>query len=133
MPARQLFSRDTARFLAQALGWARCAVGVVALVAPEPLSRPWVGPDIEGGTRKVLARALGGRDLALGLGVVMAARRNAPVRGWVEAGALSDSVDTLATVIGFGRLPRWGRWGVLLSAGGAAVSAALLAPSLGEA
>ena len=42
----------------------------------------------------MLARAFGVRDLAIGLGAVIALDRGMPVRGWIEAGVLSDAVDT---------------------------------------
>jgi hypothetical protein len=59
---------------------------------------------------KVLARAFGARDLAIGLGVVIALDRGAPVRGWIEAGALSDGVDTLATLFAGGSIHPAIRW-----------------------
>lgn len=119
-----------ARSAVVALAGARAALGVAALLAPERVARPWVG-DARGSTEtSVLGRALGGRDLALGLGALMATRRRAPVRGWVEAGALADLGDVAATLIAFDRLPRRGRVGVLALAGGAVVLAAVSAPSL---
>ena len=73
---------------------------------------------------------LGARDLALGIGVILALRHDAPVRGWVEGSGLADAGDTLATLLAFGKLPKGGRWLVLLSAGGAAAAARLAAPSV---
>ena len=81
--------RDRARQLAEAIAVGRIAIGVVALVAPTVPLRPWVGRDFAWQPRaKLLARSLGARDLALGIGVMLALRHDAPVRGWVEgAGA----------------------------------------------
>jgi hypothetical protein len=42
---------------------------------------------------------LGGRDLALGLGVVIALDRGAPVRGWLEACVLADTVDLVGCAL----------------------------------
>ena len=46
----------------------------------------WIGADAARRPVKVLARAFGARDLAIGLGVVIALDRGTPVRGWIEAG-----------------------------------------------
>jgi peptide-methionine (R)-S-oxide reductase len=48
---------------------------------------------------------LGGRDVALGLGVVIALDRGAPVRGWLEAGALADGLDFTSTVLARDEIP----------------------------
>jgi hypothetical protein len=64
----------------------------------------WIGPDAARRPVKVLARAFGVRDLAIGLGVVIALDRGTPVRGWIEAGALSDAVDTCASVFAGGSI-----------------------------
>jgi hypothetical protein len=87
----------------------------------------------------VLGRALGGRDLALGLGALAALQR-VPQRvppgragragAWVGAGALADSLDALVTVAAWDELPPAGRWLVAMSAGGAAVAGAAAAWSL---
>ena len=61
--------------------------------------RMWIGPDAARRPVKVLARAFGVRDLAIGLGVVIALDRGTPVRGWIEAGALSDAIDTCASIL----------------------------------
>jgi hypothetical protein len=125
--------RDQARQLAEAVAWGRIAIGVTALVAPTVPLRPWVGRDFAWQPRaKLLARSLGARDLALGIGVILALRHDAPVRGWVEGGALADTGDVLATLLSFGKLPKGGRWLVLLSAAGAAASARLAAPVVDE-
>jgi hypothetical protein len=131
---------------ATALAAARTALGVVALTSPQLAARPWVGAVAEGTPGRLLARALGGRDLALGLGALAALQR-LPLAGtsqsgseaglWVGMGAMADSVDLLATAIAWRQLPPVGRWLVAASAGGAAVAGAaaawtLIAPS-GEA
>ena len=109
---------------------------MVALAAPTLVTRPWLGPD-RGPAARVLGRALGGRDLALGLGALAALQR--PPTGprsaghpgiWIGVGALSDAMDVLATVAAWDELPRVGRWLVAMSAGGAAVAGAAAAGSL---
>jgi hypothetical protein len=127
---------DWARGGGTALAAARTAIGVVALAAPTLVTRPWLGPD-RGPAVRVLGRALGGRDLALGLGALAALQR--PRTGprsaghpgiWIGVGALSDAMDVLATVAAWDELPRVGRWLVAMSAGGAAVAGAAAAGSL---
>ena len=69
------------------------------MLAPRLASRALgAGPDPRG-TAPLLARMLGGRDIALGLGTVIALDRGKPVRGWLEASALSDVVDCLACLL----------------------------------
>ena len=125
--------RDKARQIAEAIAVGRIGIGIVALVAPTVPLRPWVGRDFAWQPRaKLLARSLGARDLALGIGVILAIRHDAPIRGWVEGGGLADTGDVLATLLSFGKLPKAGRWLVLLSAAGAAASARLAAPGVDE-
>jgi hypothetical protein len=108
--------------LAQARG--RMAVGAAFMLAPGLAGRTWVGADAARPSAKLLSRAFGVRDLALGLGVVIAIDRGAPVRGWLEGSALSDAVDFLASLAGGSTVPPLMRPGVLaLGAGSAAVAA----------
>ena len=75
---------------------------------------------------RVFGRALGARDVAMGLGALTALRRQAaepgPACAWVIAGALSDALDVVATLSSWRELPRTGRWLVAASAGGAALA-----------
>ncbi|MCU1489608.1 MAG: hypothetical protein JWM85_1013 [Acidimicrobiaceae bacterium] len=98
---------------------------------PGWVAAPWIGREAAAtpGAR-LLGRALGGRDLALGLGALLAAQHDAPLRGWVEAGLLSDTGDTLATLLAFKKLPRFTRWLILATTLGAVAAAALCAPFL---
>jgi hypothetical protein len=106
----------------------RVALGVAALARPAALGRPWVGPVADEPGGHVLARALGARDLALGLGALNAARQagTAPqaAAAWYAAAALADALDTAVTVAAWSRLPRVTRWLVAASAAGAAVAGA---------
>jgi len=121
--------KDQARQLAETVAWGRIAIGAVALLAPTVPLGPWVGRDFAWQPRaKLLARSLGARDLALGIGVILALRHDGPVRGWVEGSGVADAGDCLATLLAFGKLPKTGRWLVLLSAAGAAATARLVAP-----
>ena len=115
-------SRDLA--LAHARG--RMLVGAAFVLAPGLAGRLWIGGDAAQRSVKVLARAFGVRDLALGLGVVIALDRGAPVRGWIEGGVLSDAVDVCATLLAGDSIPQNVRRGALaLGASSALLGAAL--------
>ena len=118
--------RDIA--IAQARG--RIALGAGALLAPGLVGRTWIGRDAGRDAVKVLARAVGARDVALGLGIVIAIDRGAPVRGWLEGAALADAADFLATLLAGGALPRAARGGVLALAGASAGLATWLSRAL---
>ena len=104
----------------------RIAIGAVAVVLPRLVLRPWIGADAGQPSARLLSRALGGRDMALGLGALLAMNHGGPVRGWLEAGGLADAGDVLATVLGWPHESRWGRWMVLAAAGTGVASAAVL-------
>jgi hypothetical protein len=111
---------------AQAVAAGRVALGLTALAWPAVPARPWVGGSADDLAAQVFGRALGARDLALGLGALQALGRPdadpGPAAAWVAAGALSDALDVAASVKSWPSLPRAGRWLVVLSAGGAAVA-----------
>jgi hypothetical protein len=106
----------------------RVALGLLALARPAVPSRPWVGAGPDDLTAQVFGRALGGRDLALGLGALAALARAdaepAAASAWVAAGALSDSLDVVASLASWSELPRIGRLLVITSAAGAALAGA---------
>jgi len=140
----KLDARDALRRGATTVAAARVAVGVVALAWPALPSRPWVGTGTgeAGGDlpSRVFGRALGGRDLALGLGALAALRQadsgsGAPgeqkqASAWVAAGALSDAMDVAASLAAWRELPRLTRWLVVGSAAGAALAGAAGAVAL---
>jgi hypothetical protein len=87
------------RDLAISLAGGRIAIGVLSLLAPGFVGRTMTGRDgSEGGTR-LFARMVGARDLGLGLGLLVALNRGAPVRGWLEASAAVDGIDATACLL----------------------------------
>jgi hypothetical protein len=120
------------RYSATAVAVGRVGLGVAALVSPSVPGRPWVGASADELGAQVFGRALGARDLALGLGALAAARAASSgarpgarsAGAWYSAGALSDALDVAVTVAAWPRLPRATRWLVAASAGGAAVAGA---------
>jgi hypothetical protein len=109
------------RDLAVAVSRGRIAIGVAGTVAPGILSRAMVGRDGSRGSMKLFSRMLGGRDVALGLGVVIALDRGAPVRGWLEACALADGVDLAACLLARDHMPRQAAATTAVLAGGSAL------------
>jgi len=115
-----------ARDIAIAQARARIGAGFAMLVAPALAGRILIGRDADRAGTKLITRVFGGRDLALGLGVVIALDRGAPVRGWLEGSALADAGDLLATVLAGDAIPAVVRKAVgALSAGSAAMAFAL--------
>ena len=102
----------------------RIIAGSVYVAFPRLLLRAWTGTANPG--ISPLGRAIGARDLALGLGALFALRRNAPARAWFQAALLSDAVDAFATLLAFRRLPRLRRW-LILAAAATGASASQLA------
>ena len=116
------------RYAATAVAVGRVGLGVAALAWPSGPARPWVGSSADELGAQVFGRALGARDLALGLGALAAARKVPAdpwsAGAWFAAGALSDALDVAVTAAAWPRLPRFTRWLVAASAGGAAVAGA---------
>jgi hypothetical protein len=111
-----------ARDLAVRLAGGRIAIGVVSLLAPGLVGRTMTGPDGAMGGTRLFARMVGARDLGLGLGVLLALDRGAPVRGWLEASAVVDGIDAGACLLARRHL----RAGVFPAAVGLASAGALL-------
>jgi hypothetical protein len=115
-----------ARDLAVSLAGGRIAIGVVSLLAPGFVGRTMTGRDgSEGGTR-LFARMVGARDLGLGLGLLSALNRGAPVRGWLEVSAVVDGIDATACLLARDHI----RTSVFPGALGLAAAGALLSARL---
>ncbi len=116
---------------AMAVAAGRVVLGVTALARPSVPARPWVGGSGDEVATRVFGRALGARDLALGLGALAALKGRAAQAGaartWLAAGALSDGLDVVASVLAWRELPRFTRWLVAASAGSAALAGAAAA------
>jgi hypothetical protein len=110
------------RDLAVSLARGRIAIGVVSLLAPELVGRTITGRDGSVGGTRLFVRMVGARDLGLGLGVVVALDRSAPVRGWLEASAVVDGLDAAACLLARHHI----RSSVLPGAVGLAAAGALL-------
>ena len=94
-----------ARTLARAQAVARSAFGVALTLAPRVTAAGWLGRDARRPGTQVALRALGARDLAIGLGAAYAASQGHGARPWLQAGTLADAVDLAATVRARQHLP----------------------------
>jgi hypothetical protein len=110
----------------------RMAVGAALVLVPGLAGSGWIGADASRPAVKVLARALGVRDFALGLGIAVALDRGGPARGWLEAAALSDAVDLVATLLAGDSIPPTARKAVSLVAGGSMLGCAALSRTVDE-
>lgn len=106
--------------LARLYGVTRLAIGALTVAAPSLVAKVWLGRGAQDSAARIGLRGLGGREAAIGLGTLVALERKAPVRGWLEAGALADAADAFGVVAQRRSLPA-ARW--LLAAGIAAGSA----------
>jgi hypothetical protein len=110
------------RDVAVGLAGGRVAIGVVSILAPGLVGRAMMGPDGDSRGTRLFLRAVGVRDLALGLGALVALDRDAPVRGWLRASALVDGLDAAGSLLARHHL----RPIVFPAAAGAATAGALL-------
>jgi len=91
-------ARLDAAQVSRAMAAVRLGIGAIGLLAPGRLAWRLFLQDkqIDEATALVL-RAAAARDLALGLGATLAAKRGPePLRGWMLAAALVDGCDALA-------------------------------------
>jgi hypothetical protein len=101
--SEEFTDEDVARLLA----WGRILFGGFALVAPRRFERMWVGDAMEGTPSHMATRGLGGRDVAIGVGILKAMEQGGGARGWLEASAVADASDALGTLGAWGALPKW--------------------------
>ena len=120
--------KDSAR--AVAIG--RIVFGAAFMLVPGLTGRVWIGEDAHRPAVKILTTAIGARDLAAGLGVLMAMGRGKPARGWLEGIALTDALDFTAALLGRERLPTAQRRIVLALAAGSAIQAATAATGVDD-
>ena len=112
--------------LARGLALNRIAFGAGLILLPALYARSWVGSDAAGEeSTKLLARALGGRDLALGVGGLLALRAGETERArrWFAAQGVTDAVDLVATLAARDVPPPARVFAATMAAGSAAIAA----------
>jgi hypothetical protein len=121
-----------ARDLALLNARGRMAIGASLVLAPRLIGPMWIGDGADRPVVKMMSRALGARDLALGLGVAVALDRGGPVRGWLEGAALADGMDLVATLLAGDSIPQGKRRRVALLAGVSLVGCAMVARAVDQ-
>src|ERR671931_981609 len=102
------------RILAALISIGRFVFGVAFIAEPTLMDRAWIGKQARVPGAQLLARAVGARDLVLGLGGLQALARDDGSAGpWLAAGAICDGVDFGATWAAGRTIPRQARRGVL--------------------
>jgi hypothetical protein len=114
------------------LGVGRVAIGAALVVAPELASKRWLGDVASKKGTQVAVRALGVRDLLIGLLAVHTIGTPAGPR-MLRACALADAVDGIATFAARDELPTDGAWGTIALAGGSAFRHVQVARALARA
>jgi len=112
--------------LVRGFGWLRLLLGLAMFLFPGFTTKTWTGDNPHDAPTNLAVRGMGVRDMALGAGLLTAMERGAPVRGWLEAGAMVDAGDALGTLFswrGLGK-PRGVFW-FLTEVGGAAAGLTL--------
>jgi mannose-6-phosphate isomerase-like protein (cupin superfamily) len=121
------------RLLAGLISFGRFAFGVAFIAQPGLMERAWIGKLARVPGVQLLARAVGARDLVLGLGGLQAvARDDGSARPWLGAAAICDAVDFGATWTAGRTIPREPRRGVLAVASAFSLLSAIAAVGVGR-
>jgi hypothetical protein len=119
------------RILAGLISFGRFLFGVAFLAEPKLMERAWIGKQARLPGAQLLARAVGARDFALGLGGLQAVTRNdGSARPWLAAAAVCDAVDFGATWAAGRAIPSQARTGVLAIAGVSSLLSAVTAAGI---
>jgi hypothetical protein len=121
------------RLLAVLISFGRFVIGVAFIAKPRLMERAWIGKQARVPGAQLLARAVGARDLVLGLGGLQAvARDDGSARPWMAAAGICDAVDFGATWAAGRTIPRQARNGVLAIAAVFSLLSALAAVGTGR-
>jgi hypothetical protein len=119
--------------LAGLISLGRLLFGVAFIAEPNLMERAWIGKQARLPGAQLLTRAVGARDLALGLGGLQALTRNdGSARPWLAMAGVCDAVDFGATWTAGRGIPRQARTGVLAIAGAFALLSAIAAVGIGR-
>jgi hypothetical protein len=120
------------RELVQIISIVRLGIGVGFFFFPSKLGRLWSGERESSTTSRMALRSLGGRDVALAIGTLVALENNGNVRGWLEAGALADASDAVSVLTNWSGQPRLRRLLSLASSVGATLIGMNLAQAFSD-
>jgi hypothetical protein len=115
------------RGLVQAYGVGRLVFGATTFLAPARVGTALLGPEAASNRDTLVSvRTYGTRDIVLGCGAILAARRGGAVGAWLAAGIAADLLDTAAQALDWQYLPADRRTGGVAFAVGAAVAGTVL-------
>jgi hypothetical protein len=120
----------SARDAARAIAVGRVVAGAAFLVAPAAAGRGWIGDDAERPGVQAIFRALGIRDLILGMLTLHVVDRPGIGARTVATCAVADAVDFTGTFAARKSLPGKAAVGALAVAGSAAAAGMVLAVAL---
>jgi hypothetical protein len=106
-----------AAHIARVVAAGRIGFGVALVAVPQRITGPWLGRDAGSVGTQVVSRGLGARDVALGVGALVAP--SSQLRPWVAAAIVADASDLGSTLAAGSSLPVRGRAlvGAIASAG----------------
>jgi hypothetical protein len=93
------------RAVATIVSLGRAAFGAAFVAAAEPMGSRWIGKPARDERVGILLRAVGARDIAIGIGTARALARGEDATGWLVASAGCDAIDLAATLAARDELP----------------------------
>src|SRR3954447_16311152 len=97
------------------------------IALPRLSAATWIGAPAAHPAAGVLTRALGAREIGLGLGLLASVDRGRPLRPWLAAGMIADAADLVAILAARDHLPKLSVPGIVAAAGsGIALGAAAM-------
>jgi hypothetical protein len=93
------------RTAARLMAAGRAAIGLSLIATPTLATSMWLGRHARKTHAQVLVRALGARDLAIGLGALWALGGGGNPQPWLLGGVIADVTDVVATVAARDSLP----------------------------
>lgn len=117
------------RTLIRAFAAARVCLGLALFAAPRTAARLWLGDD-QRRSGTVLARGLGARDLAIGVGMWVALDDDRDPSPWLDAGVIADTADATAALAARHSMPTANALGTAVVASAGAIGGLLLKRAL---
>lgn len=118
---------DRARLATVPVLGLRVAYGLGLIVAPERLTRRWLGPATASAPMRVPLRGVGGREIAVHGAALVAALTGAAVRPWLAVSIAGDLSDIAATAVAHDDVPDGSVFATLAVAGASALLTTALA------
>jgi hypothetical protein len=108
----------------------RVAYGIGLILAPQRLTRRWLGPAVAARAAQVPLRGIGGREVAVHGAALIAALTGGRVRPWLAVSISGDLCDIAATAVAHDDVPDGSVVATLAVAGGSALLTAALAAAV---